>query len=178
MPPRIPSSVPRALAALPTTPAITTPPGLASQPPRSRRSASTRTLPLRLTSYRRNMFKFLEDVVSPLDDATRAGPRYLPADAASGDNAGRHPFPANRHFNSDPVLSESFREMIWRRAVPGGESLKVLSAEIGVDLRRVAAVVRLKEVEKKWEAEVSWNFLVLPSSTKAKEETQIGGGSQ
>lgn len=33
-----------------------------------------------------------------------------------------------------------------------GETIKAVSAELGVDIRRVAAVVRLKEVEKDWEA--------------------------
>lgn len=36
-----------------------------------------------------------------------------------------------------------------------GETIKAVSAELGVDIRRVAAVVRLKEVEKDWEAKVS-----------------------
>ena len=35
-----------------------------------------------------------------------------------------------------------------------GESLKAVSAELGVDLTRVAAVVRLKEVEKDWVSKV------------------------
>lgn len=36
-----------------------------------------------------------------------------------------------------------------------GETIKAVSAELGVDIRRVAAVVRLKEVEKDWIAKVS-----------------------
>ena len=35
-----------------------------------------------------------------------------------------------------------------------GESIKAVSALYGVDIRRVAAIVRLKEVEKDWEAKV------------------------
>lgn len=34
------------------------------------------------------------------------------------------------------------------------EGVKAVSAELGVDQRRVAAVVRMKEVEKDWEAKV------------------------
>ncbi len=84
------------------------------------------------------------------------GPHYISYNS-------EHPFPENPTFRSEPVLSESFRELIWRRAVEAGESLKVISAELNVDVRRVAAVVRLKEVEKRMEEEVShfW-FLRLP----------------
>jgi hypothetical protein len=64
-----------------------------------------------------------------------------------------HPFPANRNFVSDPVLSEEAREEIWQRVVKQGEAIKTVSANFSVDMRRVAAVVRLKEVEKAWEQE-------------------------
>lgn len=70
-----------------------------------------------------------------------------------------HPFPANRNFVSDPVLSEEAREEIWRRVVKQGEAIKTVSANFSVDMRRVAAVVRLKEVEKAWEREVSLFFM-------------------
>jgi hypothetical protein len=36
-----------------------------------------------------------------------------------------------------------------------GLPLKAVSARHGVDMRRVAAVIRLKELEKTWEAQVS-----------------------
>ena len=35
-----------------------------------------------------------------------------------------------------------------------GESIKAVSALYGVDIRRVAAIVRLKEVENDWESRV------------------------
>ena len=75
------------------------------------------------------------------------GPNYL---AGSWD----HPFPNNPQFVSEPVLSEEAREQIWRMVVQEGEAIKSVSANFGVDMRRVAAVVRLKEVEKAWEREV------------------------
>lgn len=65
------------------------------------------------------------------------------------------PFPSNPLFVSEPVLSEHSREEIWRKVVQEGEAIKSVSANFGVDMRRVAAVVRLKEVEKAWEREVS-----------------------
>jgi len=74
------------------------------------------------------------------------GPKYL---TGSQDR----PFPTNRLFVSEPVLSEDSREQIWRKVVQEGEAIKSVSANFGVDMRRVAAVVRLKEVEKAWERE-------------------------
>ncbi|GKT48813.1 37S ribosomal protein S35, mitochondrial [Colletotrichum spaethianum] len=63
------------------------------------------------------------------------------------------PFPMNPFFKSQPVLSEDMREEIFARVKDKKESLKLVSAELGVDVRRVAAVVRMKEVEKQWVAE-------------------------
>lgn len=76
------------------------------------------------------------------------GPRYL---GPFQDQ----PFPQNPLFRSQPVLDEETRELIWDKVTQRGESLKAVSAEMGVDVRRVAAVVRLKEVEKQWVKDVS-----------------------
>lgn len=65
------------------------------------------------------------------------------------------PFPLNPLFRSQTVLDEGTRELIWEKVIQRGDSLKAVSAEMGVDVRRVAAVVRLKEVEKKWVQDVS-----------------------
>jgi hypothetical protein len=65
------------------------------------------------------------------------------------------PFPMNPFFRSQPVLDEDARELIWDRVVNKEEPMKVVSADLGVDIRRVAAVVRLKEVEKRWMQRVS-----------------------
>lgn len=76
------------------------------------------------------------------------GPNYL----------GPHqdqPFPLNPLFRSQPVLADSTRDLIYDKVTRKGESLKAVSAEMHVDVRRVAAVVRLKEVENQWKAEVS-----------------------
>ncbi len=45
-----------------------------------------------------------------------------------------------------------------------GETIKGVSAEFGIDIRRVAAIVRLKEVEKDWIAKVKlvlWYLFML-----------------
>lgn len=65
------------------------------------------------------------------------------------------PFPLNRQFKSQPVLSEELRDEIYKRIVLEGQSLQVVSAELEVEMRRVGAVVRLKSVEKQWIEQVS-----------------------
>lgn len=60
------------------------------------------------------------------------------------------PFPLNRQFRSQAVLSEELREEIWTRVIKHGKSVRVVSAELGVEMNRVGAVVRLKSVEKEW----------------------------
>lgn len=82
-----------------------------------------------------------------IEDSTRPGPRYL-------GHLPNQPFPLNPLFRSEPVLDESMREEIYRRVKEDKVSLKAVSADLSVDIRRVAAVVRMKEIEKKWESEV------------------------
>lgn len=60
------------------------------------------------------------------------------------------PFPLNRQFRSQSVLSEELREEIWERVALQGKSVRLVSAELGVEMSRVGAVVRLKSVEKQW----------------------------
>ncbi|KAF5017685.1 hypothetical protein F66182_10359 [Fusarium sp. NRRL 66182] len=63
------------------------------------------------------------------------------------------PFPLNPLFRSQPVLDDATRELIYDKVISRGDSLKAVSAEMHIDVRRVAAVVRLKEVEKQWVAD-------------------------
>jgi hypothetical protein len=79
-------------------------------------------------------------------------PRYIARD---------RPFPHNPLFKSHPVLDENAREQVWNRVIRQGETIKAVSAELGVDITRVAAIVRLKEVEKDWLAKVSRFLEVL-----------------
>ncbi|KAH9905330.1 eukaryotic mitochondrial regulator protein-domain-containing protein [Xylariomycetidae sp. FL2044] len=62
------------------------------------------------------------------------------------------PFPHNALFRSTPVLSERSRELVWEKVMRKGETVKAVSAELNIDIQRVAAIVRLKEVEKDWQA--------------------------
>lgn len=60
------------------------------------------------------------------------------------------PFPLNRRFLSQPVLSDKFQEHIWKQVIQEGKSVREVSAEVSVEMSRVAAVVRLLEVENEW----------------------------
>lgn len=71
----------------------------------------------------------------------------------AGEELSRRPFPMNPHFVSEPILSEELRNEIHRRAVEDKKSVRAVSVEFGVDMRRVAAVVRLVELEKRWRKE-------------------------
>jgi hypothetical protein len=64
------------------------------------------------------------------------------------------PFPLNRYFQSQPVLSEELRQEIWRRVKTQGDSVRTVSTALNVEMRRVAAVVRLVELEKEMIREV------------------------
>lgn len=68
------------------------------------------------------------------------------------------PYPLNQNFSSQSVLSEDLREKIYEMVVEGDLDIKAVSGAFGVDIRRVAAVVRLKTIEKQWIQEVSRNF--------------------
>jgi hypothetical protein len=64
------------------------------------------------------------------------------------------PFPLNKQFVSQPVLSEELRELVYKKAVVDGEKVVAVSAQLGISMERVAAVVRLKEVENEWTKKV------------------------
>lgn len=64
------------------------------------------------------------------------------------------PFPANPFFRSQPVLSEDLREAIYQRVKKDGATVSLASVEFGVSNERVGAVVRLKQMEKEWIAQV------------------------
>ena len=73
------------------------------------------------------------------------------------------PFPMNPHFRSQPVLDEDMREEIYNRVIRRGKSVRVVSAELGVEMNRVGAVVRLKEIERRWRKEVTYTFAMSPT---------------
>ncbi|PNP41825.1 hypothetical protein TGAMA5MH_06220 [Trichoderma gamsii] len=99
-----------------------------------------------MSRARQQMYQWLKGREGSELAEAKGGPRYLGP-------LQDQPFPLNPLFRSQPVLDETTRELIWDKVIMRGEALKAVSAEMGVDVRRVAAVVRLKEVEKQWERE-------------------------
>ncbi|SPO03741.1 uncharacterized protein DNG_06424 [Cephalotrichum gorgonifer] len=109
-----------------------------------RRAFSTTRCHNELTQKRTRMFEWLTKLERDMG-GKNAGPHYI--------GGADQPFPQNPFFRSQPVLSEDAREMIWTRVKKNEEPMKVVSADLGIDVRRIAAVVRLKEMEKRWVAE-------------------------
>lgn len=70
------------------------------------------------------------------------------------------PFPLNQYFRSQPVLSEELREAIYQRVKRDGATVSLASVEFGVSNERVGAVVRLKQMEKEWVAQVRLCYLL------------------
>jgi predicted component of type VI protein secretion system len=101
----------------------------------------------RLSKARQGMIKWLETAESE-KLANAQGPTYI------GPHADQ-PFPNNPLFRSQTVLSDFSRDLIYEKVVKRGDTLKAVSAEFGVDIRRVAAVVRLKQLEKQASSQVS-----------------------
>lgn len=112
------------------------------------RSFSSTPCKQKMSRARQQMYQWLKGREGSELAEARGGPRYLGP-------LQDQPFPLNPLFRSQPVLDEHTRELIWDKVIMRGEALKAVSAEMGVDVRRVAAVVRLKEVEKQWQREVS-----------------------
>lgn len=80
------------------------------------------------------------------DRLERSAAQRLPRERASD----LRPYPLNQNFRSEAVLSEELREELYRQIVVKKMDLQGVSAAYGVDMRRVAAVVRLKTIEKQW----------------------------
>lgn len=85
----------------------------------------------------------------------------LQAQEAPDDDRPPQPFPLNPAFVSEPILSEELRGEIYRRVVQGNHSVREVSVDLGVDMRRIGAVVRLVELEKRWKKQVCLSFLYL-----------------
>ena len=65
------------------------------------------------------------------------------------------PFPLNKNFMSESILSEELRQEIWRRVQIDKKSVRTVSVELNVEMRRVGAVVRLVELENQMKRNVS-----------------------
>ncbi|ROT37509.1 hypothetical protein SODALDRAFT_334619 [Sodiomyces alkalinus F11] len=109
-------------------------------------SFSTTAQCQKTTKLRSDMYRWLDMKGQNFEDSQHGFPRYL-------GHLPNQPFPLNPLFRSEPVLDESMREEIYRRVKEDKVSLKAVSADLSVDIRRVAAVVRMKALEKQWESE-------------------------
>ena len=96
-----------------------------------------------------------------LDEAAAEDNEYEQKRQASGKETAAYawglttcPFPLNPHFVSESILSEALRLEIWKRVMVEKKSVRQVSVELGVEMRRVGAVVRLVEVEKRMRAKV------------------------
>ncbi|KAJ9132365.1 hypothetical protein NKR23_g11294 [Pleurostoma richardsiae] len=140
MPPRVPSQCLRACAESAASHSR-------CPPSTARHFSSTPPASRRMTKNRRTFFRWLETQGKAFEKhEPGSGPSYL----KNNSEATNQPFPENPQFRSLPVLSDDARETIWRKIMREGEAVKTVSAEYGVDMRRIAAVVRLKEAEKDW----------------------------
>lgn len=72
------------------------------------------------------------------------------------------PFPLNRFFRSEPVLSEELRHEIFRRVMEKNQSVREVSIALNVEMARVGAVVRLMTIEQDWIRHVSGQTVPLP----------------
>lgn len=61
---------------------------------------------------------------------------------------------------SESILSAELRGEVYRRVVEQGKGVREVSVELGIDMRRVGAVVRLVELEKRWASQVC-SFFIL-----------------
>lgn len=114
-------------------------------------SFSTSSRLEKTTDQRFNMHGWLNRMGNAFQDSDR--PSYLGPFTDQ-------PFPSNPLFRSQPVLSEVMKNIIYKKVMTEGQAMKSVSQEMGVDVRRIAAVIRLKQVEKRWEKEVSFFFIL------------------
>lgn len=146
MPPRIPSAPVAALDACVAIKCTHLRPVTAS----AAASFSTSSRLEKTTQQRFEMYKWLGNMGDSLVGSGRSGgASYLGPFTDQ-------PFPSNPLFRSQPVLSDGMRNIIYKKVMEEGNPMKSVSEEMGVDVRRVAAVVRLKQVEKQWLTDVSF----------------------
>ena len=79
------------------------------------------------------------------------------------------PFPSNSAFRSQTVLSDAIKEEIYNLVAIQKLSVRRVSADLGVDMHRVGAVVRLKTVEKEWQEKVPSSFIISKQMMRIKK---------
>lgn len=120
------------------------------------RQFSATAAPRAQTKLRRQMFEWLDGEGAVFKHHIPGQTNYVTS-LKQRDNEGSdkaRPFPNNQSFFSEPILSEELRNEVYNRVVEQKKSARVVSVELGVDMKRIAAVVRLVELEKRQRAQV------------------------
>ncbi|KAL4884173.1 eukaryotic mitochondrial regulator protein-domain-containing protein [Aspergillus karnatakaensis] len=109
------------------------------------------------TKLRREMFNWLQKDGTELKNHIPGSTNYMgDMMARRGDSEAPNrsrPFPHNPAFVSEPVLSEELRNDIYEQVMVKKKSVRAVSVDMGVDMRRVAAVCRLVALEKRMRKE-------------------------
>jgi hypothetical protein len=100
------------------------------------------------------MFEWLSTAGAGLKNHVPGETNYLSRLKQGGQGDSNRPFPNNPNFVSESILSEDLREEIYKRVTSKKQSLRAVSVELGIDMKRIAAVVRLVELEKRQRSQV------------------------
>ncbi|KAJ9484273.1 hypothetical protein VN97_g9101 [Penicillium thymicola] len=119
------------------------------------RQFSATAAPRGQTKLRRQMFEWLDGEGAVLKHHLPGQTNYVTSlkqrDSEGPESA--RPFPNNQNFFSEPILSEELRNEVYNRIIEQKKSARVVSTELGIDMKRIAAVVRLVELEKRQRAQ-------------------------
>lgn len=125
------------------------------------------------------MFEWLNGEGTALKHHTPGETNYLRGRLPDG-SENKRPFPNNTTFVSESVLSEELRNEVYAQVVERKKSVRAVSIEYGIDMRRVAAVVRLVEMERRQRTQVRLplilhlkDFVEPVSSTYMMSQTKI-----
>lgn len=108
------------------------------------------------------MFEWLNGEGSALKHHIPGETNYLKKRGASLESGSTRPFPNNFLFISESILSEDLRNELYKQVVEQKKSLRAVSDWYRIDMRRVAAVVRLVELERRQRAQVSSPCSCIP----------------
>ena len=120
------------------------------------RQFSATAAPRAQTKLRRQMFEWLDGEGAVFKHHIPGQTNYVTSLKQRGNEGAEsaRPFPNNQNFFSEPILSEELRNEVYNRVVEHKKSARVVSVELGIDMKRIAAVVRLVELEKRQRAQV------------------------
>ncbi|KAJ5104887.1 hypothetical protein NUU61_002234 [Penicillium alfredii] len=105
------------------------------------------------SKLRREMFEWLDGPGSELKhhkpNRTNYVSQYRKMIGKEYRDLKQYPFPENPTFISQSILSLPLQNEIYKRVVEEKQTVREVSVTFGVDMRRIAAVVRLVELEKR-----------------------------